>query len=63
MFRQEGREADGWRGSPFWWPVLFAPTNSLPSIFASTVRKNNSELPEDDPAPSDQIKTPSVEAA
>lgn len=40
MFRQEGREQDGWRGTPFWWPVLFAPANAAPSIFASTIRGN-----------------------
>jgi hypothetical protein len=38
LSRQEGREEDGWQGSPFWWPVLFAPAKATPSIFASTVR-------------------------
>jgi hypothetical protein len=40
MFRQEGREEDGWRGTPFWWPVLFAPAKAAPSVFASTIRDN-----------------------
>jgi hypothetical protein len=40
MFRQMGREEDGWRGTPFWWPALFAPTTAAPSIFASTIRDN-----------------------
>ena len=38
LFRQEGREEDGWRGTPFWWPVLFSPANAKPSVFASTIR-------------------------
>lgn len=46
MFRQMGREEDGWRGVPFWWPALFAPTTAAPSIFASTIR-DNENLEED----------------
>lgn len=38
LSRQDGREEDGWRGTPFWWPVLFAPSKSAPSVFASTIR-------------------------
>jgi hypothetical protein len=38
LSRQDGREEDGWRGTPFWWPVLFAPSNAAPSVFASTIR-------------------------
>lgn len=46
MFQQEGREEDGWRGTPFWWPALFAPATAAPSIFASTIR-DNGNLEED----------------
>lgn len=38
LSRQNGLEEDGWRGTPFWWPVLFAPLNAAPSVFASTIR-------------------------
>lgn len=34
LFRQNGKEEDGWRGSPFWWPVLVAPQNTQTTIFA-----------------------------
>jgi hypothetical protein len=40
LLGQEGREDDGWRDCPFWWPVLVAPAQAAPSIFASTVREN-----------------------
>ena len=36
LLLQEGRKDDGWGGYPFWWPVLFAPVNSEPCIYAST---------------------------
>lgn len=45
LFRQEGRAEDGWRGHPFWWPVLFVPSNAAPSIFASTVRQDADNAP------------------
>ena len=41
LLQQEGREEDGWRGSPFWWPVLVAPARSVPSIFATSVHEND----------------------
>ncbi|MFH1799409.1 MAG: hypothetical protein ABH891_00985, partial [Candidatus Omnitrophota bacterium] len=34
LFRQEGLEEQGWRGYPFWWPVLFTPQNTPTVIFA-----------------------------
>lgn len=45
LFRQEGRSEEGWRDTPFWWPVLFAPAKARPSVFASTTRPG----PETDP--------------
>ncbi|MBV8647851.1 Z1 domain-containing protein [Paludibacterium sp.] len=56
LFRQEGREVDGWRGSPFWWPVLFAPARAKPSIFASTMNGQSIDTTETE-------KDSSVEAA
>jgi hypothetical protein len=35
LFRQEGQAEQGWRGSPFWWPVLVTPENTRTVIFAS----------------------------
>jgi len=36
ILRQEGLKEDGWGGYPFWWPVLIAPTNAEPCIYAGT---------------------------
>ena len=41
LIGQQGRADDGWRGAPFWWPVLFAPSTAAPSIFASTIRETD----------------------
>jgi len=35
LLRQNGLEEQGWRGSPFWWPVLVAPENTRTVIFAN----------------------------
>ena len=43
LSQQEGREEDGWRGAPFWWPVLFAPAGAAPSVFASTIVDNGKD--------------------
>jgi hypothetical protein len=37
MLRQEGREEQGWRGLPFWWPVIMTPKNAVTSIFTADV--------------------------
>jgi Z1 domain len=34
LFRQNGKEDDGWRGTPFYWPVIVAPEKIRTSIFA-----------------------------
>lgn len=47
LSQQDGREEDGWRGTPFWWPVLFAPASAAPSVFASTVRDDGAEHDDD----------------
>ncbi|MDP3763421.1 MAG: Z1 domain-containing protein [bacterium] len=41
LVRQNGKEEQGWMGSPFWWPVIIAPKNTLPTIFASETVNNN----------------------
>lgn len=37
MLRQEGSEELGWRGLPFWWPVIMAPFSAVTSVFADEV--------------------------
>jgi len=35
LIRQKGSAEIGWRGSPFWWPVLIVPQRTATMIFAS----------------------------
>ncbi|NEU32027.1 hypothetical protein GN156_14785 [bacterium LRH843] len=35
LLRQNGEEEKGWRGCPFWWPVLVTPGNTKTVIFTS----------------------------
>lgn len=35
LLRQNGKEKNGWRGCPFWWPVLVTPANTKTTIFTS----------------------------
>jgi len=35
LMRQNGEESGGWRGLPFWWPIIVIPRNAVTSIFAS----------------------------
>jgi hypothetical protein len=35
LLRQNGDEAKGWRGLPFWWPVIMTPRTGITSIFAT----------------------------
>lgn len=34
LLRQNGEEANGWRGLPFWWPVIVTPRSAATAIFA-----------------------------
>lgn len=34
LLRQNGEEAKGWRGLPFWWPVIVTPRSAATAIFA-----------------------------
>jgi hypothetical protein len=34
LLRQNGDEAKGWRGLPFWWPVIMTPRSGITAIFA-----------------------------
>jgi hypothetical protein len=35
LLKQNGLKDNGWRDAEFWWPVLMAPLNSRPAVFAS----------------------------
>jgi hypothetical protein len=36
LLRQNGKEGEkGWRGLPFWWPVVVTPRNAITSVFAA----------------------------
>ena len=35
LVRQNGAESDGWRGTPFWWPIIMPPAFTKPIVFAS----------------------------
>jgi hypothetical protein len=35
LLRQNGEETQGWRGLPFWWPVIMTPKSAVTSIFAN----------------------------
>jgi hypothetical protein len=37
MLRQDGDVELGWRGLPFWWPVILTPTSAVTSIFSTDV--------------------------
>jgi hypothetical protein len=34
LIRQNGLEENGWRGAPFYWPVIVAQQNIRTAIFA-----------------------------
>jgi hypothetical protein len=35
LLRQNGEEAKGWWGLPFWWPVIVTPSSAATAIFTS----------------------------
>lgn len=44
LFRQIGRKDQGWRDTPFWWPVLYMPTHMQTVIFASDVNEYDDDI-------------------
>jgi hypothetical protein len=36
LLRQNGDEAKGWRGLPFWWPVIVTPAGGITAIFSNS---------------------------
>lgn len=39
LLRQNGLEENGWRGTPFWWPVVVAPEETKTTVFAKKTIK------------------------
>ncbi|MCZ7380457.1 MAG: hypothetical protein O8C64_02605 [Candidatus Methanoperedens sp.] len=39
LLKQNGDEDKGWRGTPFWWPVLWTHRNTQTVIFASDINE------------------------
>jgi hypothetical protein len=39
FIRENGKVEDGWKGFPFWWPVILTPKNTPTVIFASETKK------------------------
>ena len=37
LIRVNGAEENGWRNSPFWWPIIMVPKNTHTTIFASDI--------------------------
>lgn len=35
LFRQNGKEQQGWRNTPFYWPVIWAPRDTRTTIFSN----------------------------
>jgi hypothetical protein len=50
LLKQNGKAEQGWRDTPFYWPVLLTPANSKTAIFANQVRPDalGDEVPDDD---------------
>jgi len=42
LLRQAGAEERGWRGLPFWWPVIMTPFSAVTSVFADEVPADSS---------------------
>ncbi len=43
FIRENGKEEKGWRGTPFYWPVLLVQENVRPAIYGiSAEREGNS---------------------
>ncbi|MBZ5539548.1 MAG: Z1 domain-containing protein [Acidobacteriia bacterium] len=45
MMRQNGTEAKGWRGLPFWWPVIVVPRDAVTSVFAAETPAADAAIP------------------
>ena len=41
LIRANGAEEQGWKGSPFWWPIIVPPQNMRTTIFAGETMHND----------------------
>jgi hypothetical protein len=48
LIGQKGRKEQDWGGYPFWWPVFFAPSKSVPVVFASETKGEQDQAQEVD---------------
>ncbi|MBP9759777.1 MAG: hypothetical protein KBD24_00220 [Candidatus Pacebacteria bacterium] len=37
LIRQKGLKEDGWKDTPFWWPILMSPANTEAAVFAEDI--------------------------
>lgn len=44
LLRQNGREEQGWRGTPFYWPVFVSKADMTPGIFTINGKKKTRDL-------------------
>ena len=56
LLRQNGEEAKGWRGLPFWWPVVMTPRSATTAIFA-----NDEPVPATAPTSAGPVRSLSTE--
>lgn len=42
LFRQNGTEEKGWKGAPFYWPLVWAPANTPVAIYANQTNDQQS---------------------
>ena len=59
MLRQNGDEGKGWRGLPFWWPVVVTPRTSATVLFATAeaVSRTTATDPRGRPLTTDESAT------
>jgi hypothetical protein len=55
LLRQTGEEARGWRGLPFWWPVVLTPQGSATVIFATRETVLSPTGPDERSLPTEEI--------
>lgn len=39
LLKQNGLEVNGWKDTPFWWPIIVAPDETIPTVFAKKTIK------------------------
>ncbi|ANU22010.1 Z1 domain-containing protein [Planococcus donghaensis] len=39
LLKQNGLKINGWNDAPFWWPIIVAPSDTIPTVFAKKTIK------------------------